>query len=100
MSDSDSTTTDTGADIGDVIDQVEDCIQRLELAEEAAHMQFKAPEADELERAALWAKHGISARYPNEQLERLLQGLAGEMREMRWFQWLTWVFFGEPTEGR
>ncbi len=91
-SEAESENTDTGATINDVIDQVEDCIRRLEAAEQAAYLQLKAP--TEAERTALWTKHSIIEKFPVEQLEGLLQRLATEERLQPWFQWLTWVFFG------
>ena len=100
MEDDDTESVDSSSTVHSltsVIDHVEDCIRRLEVAEGSAYLQFSGPKAEEGPRYALWAKHGIKEQYPIEQLESLLQMLATEERSEPWFKWLTWVLFGERT---
>jgi hypothetical protein len=93
MSDSNSECSE--ASLGDTINEIEGCLDKLSRIESEKFILFRSPGPDEEERAALWTKYEIRERVCTEELSELLGRLATAERNIPWFTWLRWALFGQ-----
>jgi hypothetical protein len=92
MSDSNSECSE--ASLGDTINEIEGCLDKLSRIESEKYILFRPPTSDEEVRAAIWTKYEIRDKVCTEELPELLGRLATVEREMPWFTWLRWILFG------
>ena len=81
------------ASLGDTINEIEGCLDKLSRIEGEKFIVFRPPGDDE-ERAAIWTKYEIRERICTEELPELLHKLATAERDKPWFTWLRWILFG------
>jgi hypothetical protein len=94
MSEVDDTNSECSeASLGDTINEIEGCLDKLSRIEGEKFIVFRPPDDDE-ERAAIWTKYDIREKVCTEELPELLGRLATAERNMPWFTWLRWTLFG------
>jgi hypothetical protein len=94
MSEVDDTNSECSeASLGETINEIEGCLDKLSRIESEKFILFTPPDTDE-ERAAIWTKYDIQERICTEDLADLLHRLATAERDKPWFTWLRWILFG------
>lgn len=96
MSEAESISDDMS--IGEIIANVDKCIDILTDIEQSTVFLFVEPQSGS-ERAAIWQQVGIGATCTLYELPRLLERLQEIPRKQQWFQFLHWVLFGEEGAG-
>lgn len=84
--------------IGEIIANVDKCIDILTDIEQSTVFMFAEPLAGS-ERAAIWQQAGIEATCTLYELSHLLERLQEIPRKQQWFEFLHWVLFGEEGAG-